>query len=76
MNTHTLKNTLISEISQIDDATFLSALKTIVDSRKTTAENSSEVYNYDITLSKEDIQDNSFYSQSEVMTEIERWKSV
>ncbi|TDW52644.1 hypothetical protein EV144_1011335 [Flavobacterium sp. 270] len=76
MNTLTLKNTLISEINQIDDATFLSALKTIVDSRKASSENLSETYNYDYTLSEQDSTENNFYSQSEIMTEIEKWKNA
>jgi hypothetical protein len=70
MDSLELKNTLISEISQIDDTAFLSALKTIVDSRKTTLEN-----NHDLTeLSEEDIIPNNFYSQSEILSEVEKWK--
>jgi hypothetical protein len=70
MDSLELKNTLISEISQIDDTAFLSALKTIVDSRKTTLEN-----NHDLTeLSEEDIVPNNFYSQSEILSEVEKWK--
>lgn len=76
MNTLTLKNTLISEINQIDDTAFLSALKTIVDSRKVSSENFSETYHYDYTLSEQDSTDNNFYSQSEIMTEIEKWKNA
>jgi hypothetical protein len=70
MDSLELKNTLISEISQIDDTAFLSALKTIVDSRKTTLEN-----NHDLTeLPEEDIIPNNFYSQSEILSEVEKWK--
>jgi len=70
MDSLELKNTLISEISQIDDTAFLSALKTIVDSRKTTLEN-----NHDLTESpEEDIIPNNFYSQSEILSEVEKWK--
>jgi len=70
MDSLELKNTLISEISQIDDTAFLSALKTIVDSRKTTLEN-----NHDLTgLPEEDIVPNNFYSQSEILSEVEKWK--
>jgi len=69
MDSLELKNTLISEISQIDDTAFLSALKTIVDSRKTTLEN-----NHDTELPEEDIIPNNFYSQSEILSEVEKWK--
>jgi hypothetical protein len=73
MNSLELKNTLISEISQIDDTAFLSALKTIVDSRKTFLENNAKENNYDPTLS-EDIVANDCYSQSEILSEVEKWK--
>lgn len=73
MNSLELKNTLISEISQIDDTAFLSALKTIVDSRKTFLENNAKQNNYDPTLS-EDIVANDFYSQSEILSEVKKWK--
>lgn len=39
MNTLELKNILISEIAKIDDKSFLSALKTILDSRNSTPKN-------------------------------------
>ena len=73
MNSLELKNTLISEISQIDDTAFLSALKTIVDSRKTFLENNAKENNYVPTLS-EDIVANDCYSQSEILSEVEKWK--
>ncbi|MBP1222737.1 hypothetical protein [Flavobacterium sp. 1355] len=74
MNSLKLKNTLISEISQIDDTAFLSALKIIVDSRKTSLENNFKENNYELTLSEEDIVANDFYSQSEILSEVEKWK--
>jgi len=39
MNTLELKDILISEIAKIDDESFLSALKTILDSRKSIPKN-------------------------------------
>ena len=39
MNTLELKDILISEIAKIDDDSFLSALKTILDSRKSISKN-------------------------------------
>jgi len=73
MNTLELKNILISEIGKIDDDQFLSALKTILDSRKTHA-NYSERYNEDLKVAEEDIQSGNFYSHNEIKDQIEQWK--
>lgn len=74
MNTLELKNILISEIEKIDDDTFLSALKTILDSRKHSPENYSEQYNEDLKVAEENIQSGNFYTHSEVKDKIEEWK--
>ncbi|PBI84452.1 hypothetical protein BSF41_41450 [Flavobacterium sp. ACN2] len=73
MNTLELKNILISEIGKIDDDQFLSALKTILDSRKTPV-NYSERYNEDLKVAEEDIQSGNFYSHNEIKDQIEQWK--
>jgi hypothetical protein len=73
MNTLELKNILISEIEKIDDDQFLSALKTILDSRKTPV-NYSERYNEDLKVAEEDIQSGNFYSHNEIKDQIEQWK--
>lgn len=73
MNTLELKNILISEIGKIDDDKFLSALKTILDSRKTPV-NYSERYNEDLKVAEEDIQSGNFYSHNEIKDQIEQWK--
>ncbi|TPG41582.1 hypothetical protein [Flavobacterium pectinovorum] len=74
MNTIELRNILISEISQIDDDTFLSALKTILDSRSTSSKSYSQQYNDELKVAEEDIQSGNFYSHSEVKDKIEEWK--
>ncbi|MFB9079507.1 hypothetical protein ACFFLS_06440 [Flavobacterium procerum] len=74
MNTLQLKNILISEIEKIDDDIFLSALKTILDSRKTSPKNYPEEYNNDLKVAEEDIQGGNFYSHDEVKDKIEQWK--
>lgn len=74
MNTLELKNILISEIEKIDDETFLSALKTILESRKTTPKNYLEQYNEDLKVAEEEIQSGNFYSHSDVKNKIEEWK--
>ncbi|MEG0851390.1 hypothetical protein ACHRVK_12130 [Flavobacterium plurextorum] len=75
MNTLELKNILISEIEKIDDDTFLSALKTILDSRKTSLPTDySERYNEDLKVAEEDIRNGNFYSHDDVKDKIEQWK--
>ncbi|MFD2938654.1 hypothetical protein [Flavobacterium notoginsengisoli] len=73
MNTLELKTILISEIEKIDDNQFLSALKTILDSRKTPI-NYSERYNEDLKVAEEDIQNGNYYSHNEIKDQIEQWK--
>jgi len=74
MNTIELKNILISEIEKIDDESFLSALKTILDSRKTVVKTYSEQYNEELKVAEDDIQNGDFYSHSDVKDKIEQWK--
>jgi hypothetical protein len=74
MNTIELKNILISEIEKIDDESFLSALKTILDSRNTAPKAYSEHYNEELKVSEDDIKNGNFYSHDEVKDKIEQWK--
>ncbi|TDO70461.1 hypothetical protein EV143_11184 [Flavobacterium chryseum] len=75
MNTLELKNLLISEITKIEDDSFLSALKIILDSRKNTLpKDYLEQYNEELKVAEEEIQNGNFYSHSEVKNKIEQWK--
>ncbi|RED26205.1 hypothetical protein BD847_0119 [Flavobacterium cutihirudinis] len=74
MNTLQLKNILISEIEKIDDDTFLSALKTILDSRKTSPKEYLEQYNNELKVAEEDIEKGNFYSHDDAKNKIEQWK--
>lgn len=74
MNTIELKNILISEIEKIDDESFLSALKTILDSRNKAPKNYSEHYNEELKVAEDDIKNGNTYSHSEVKDKIEQWK--
>lgn len=74
MNTLELKNILISEISKIDDESFLSALKTILDSRKSTPKNYAEQYNEELKVAEQEIQNGNFYSHSTVKDKIKTYK--
>jgi hypothetical protein len=73
MNTLQLKNILISEIEKIDDDTFLSALKTILDSRKSSP-NIYEIYNKELMIAEEEIKSGDYSSHNEMKDEIEKWK--
>ncbi|WP_426486018.1 hypothetical protein [Flavobacterium sp. 2] len=74
MNTLQLKNILISEVEKIDDDTFLSALKTILDSRKTSPKEYLEQYNDELKVAEEDIEKGNFYSHDDVKNKIEQWR--
>ena len=74
MNIHELKNILISEITKIDDESFLSDLKAIVDSRKATSKNYAEQYNEELKKAEQEIQNGNFYSHSAVKDKIETYK--
>ncbi|WP_394776673.1 hypothetical protein [Flavobacterium sp.] len=74
MNTLELKNILISEISKIDDESFLSALKTILDSRSNSSKSYLTKYNEELKVAEEEIENGNYYSHKEVMDKIEQWK--
>ena len=74
MNTLELKNILISQISKIDDESFLSALKTILDSRSNKPKNYLEEYNNELFVAEEDIKKGNSYSHNQVKENIEEWK--
>ena len=74
MNTIDLKKILISEITKIDDEMFLSALKTILESRNNSSKSYSEQYNDDLKIAEQDIQSGNYYSHNEVKDKIEQWK--
>jgi len=73
MNTLELKNILIEEINQIEDKSFLNALRTIVES-KIKKENLYEVYNSEILIAEEDIEKGYTISHNEVKAKIDEWK--
>ena len=74
MNIHELKNILISEITKFEDESFLSALKTIVDSREATLKNYAEQYNEELKIAEQEIQNGNFYSHSTVKDKIKTYK--
>ena len=73
MNTLEFKNILIEEINQIEDKSFLNALRTIVES-KIKKENLYEEYNSEILIAEEDIEKGYTLSHNEVKAKIDEWK--
>jgi hypothetical protein len=73
MNTLELKNILIEEINQIEDKSFLNALRTIVE-LKIKKENLYEEYNSEILLAEEDIEKGYTLSHNEIKAKIDEWK--
>jgi len=73
MNTLELKNILIDEINQIEDKSFLNALRTIIES-KIKKENLYEEYNSDILMAEEDIEKGYTISHEDVKGKIDEWK--
>jgi len=74
MNNLELKNILISQISKIEDDSFLAALKTILDSRISSSKNYSEEYNDDLSIAEEEIKKGKYSSHSQVKEKMEEWK--
>lgn len=77
MSTLELKKTLIQRIVEINDVSFLKAIKTILDSKSDTAEITltPELY-AEIQVSKNEIDKGLFISNAELEKEIEEWLKV
>ncbi|CAM4298007.1 hypothetical protein [Flavobacterium terrigena] len=73
MDTLELKNILIEEINQIEDKSFLTALRTIIES-KIKKENLYEEYNSEILKAEEDIENGYTISHDDVKGKIDEWK--
>ncbi len=74
MNNLELKNILISQISKIEDDSFLAALKTILDSRISSSENYSKEYNNDLSVAEEEIKKGKYSYHNQVKEKMEEWK--
>jgi len=77
MNTKELQNILIGQISQIEDASLLHAIKVILDSKsekKQILKLSSEMKN-EIRASKEEVEKGLFIEHDQLSGEIEEWLS-
>tara|TARA_R110002073_G_scaffold309776_1_gene480225 strand:+ start:153 stop:392 length:240 start_codon:yes stop_codon:yes gene_type:complete len=77
MNTKELQNILIGQISQIEDASLLQAIKVILDSKsekKEILKLSAEMKN-EIRASKEEVEKGLFIEHDQLSGEIEEWLS-
>lgn len=75
MNTAELKNILITHINQIDDESFLNALKTIIESKSYSTSNTYlEEYNNELLIAEEEIEKGNYFSHQEVKDKMEQWK--
>lgn len=77
MTTIDLKNVLIHKISEIDDISFLKAIKVILDS-KTNNEilMLTDQQKEDIMTSKKEVESGLIFSEKQLDKEIQEWLSV
>lgn len=76
MTSHDIKKTLISSIYEIDDAQFLSAIQTIVDSKlKSQTMRLTPAQHQEIIASKKQIEAGLFITQTELDKEFDQWLS-
>lgn len=74
MKTAELKNILISQINNIDDNSFLDALKTIIDSKVTSSKNYLKEYNNELLVAEEEIEKGEYLTHNQVKESISEWK--
>jgi hypothetical protein len=77
MTTIELKRILIHRIAEINDETFLTAIKTILDSKsQSQVLNLSQNQRYEIIESKKEIEQGFFIDQSELDKDSNKWLSA
>lgn len=77
MTTIQLKKNLIHQISEIEDVTFLNALKTIIDAKtQASVVELTEKQRAEIEQSKKNVDEGLFRDQSELNQMFEQWRSV
>ena len=74
MNTVDLKNILIHKIAGINDKSFLTAIKTIIDSKsETTVYKTSSEQREKIIEGQEQISNGEYFTNEQVDIEIDKW---
>jgi predicted transcriptional regulator len=77
MTTIQLKKNLIHQISEIEDVSFLNALKTIIDAKtQASVVELTEMQRAEIDQSKKNVDEGLFRDQSELNQMFEQWRSV
>jgi hypothetical protein len=77
MTTIDLKNVLIHKISEIDDISFLKAIKVILDSKTNNKILMlTDQQKEDIMASKKEVESGLIFSEKELDKEIQEWLSV
>ena len=77
MTTIQLKKNLIHQISEIEDVSFLNALKTIIDAKtQASVVELTEMQRAEIDQSKKNVDEGLFSDQSELNQMFEQWQSV
>ncbi|MDP2161212.1 MAG: hypothetical protein Q8K02_12060 [Flavobacterium sp.] len=74
MSTTELKNILITRINQIDDESYLNALRTIIESKSNAHNTYLEEYNNELLIAEEEIEKGNYFSHQEVKDKMEQWK--
>ena len=74
MSTAELKNILITHINQIDDESYLNALRTIIESKSNFSNTYLEEYNNELLIAEEEIEKGNYFSHQEVKDKMEQWK--
>jgi hypothetical protein len=74
MKTAELKNILISHINQIEDESYLNALRTIIESKSNAHNTYLEEYNNELLIAEEEIEKGNYFSHQEVKDKMEQWK--
>ena len=74
MSTAELKNILITHINQIDDESYLNALRTIIESKSNFSNTYLEEYNNELLIAEEEIEKSNYLSHQEVKDKMEQWK--
>lgn len=77
MTTIQLKKNLIHQISEIEDVSFLNALKTIIDAKtQASVIELTEMQRAEIDQSRKMVDEGLFSDQSELNQKFEEWQSV
>ncbi len=73
MNTLELRNIVLQKVSQIKDRSFLSALKTILESKTYPGIKLSKEQKKEIKVAQKEIAEGNFYDNNDLDNEVRQW---